>query len=179
MNEKDISPILESTILDISLASAMPVNIDGTDLLRAAASANSFAYLTMNMPPRDLREVYYIIPSLLILMAADANSPCCAKCAFSLRNVMQSRVCITKFNEEDGVVVVGNILDFLLSRSQNIDLKAISTQRTVIEHCSVIYREVARYFPWKIVDVGGLRHCVLMLRYGDTVLQTSRCVIII
>ena len=33
-------------------------------------------------------------------------------------------------------------------------------------------REIARFHPWAIVNVGGLRHCVVLLKYGDIGLQT-------
>ena len=32
--------------------------------------------------------------------------------------------------------------------------------------------EVSRYYPWKIVDVGALRHLVVLMRFGDVPLKT-------
>jgi hypothetical protein len=52
------------------------------------------------------------------------------------------------------------------------ELKQNNFIHDTVEYLAICYREFARFHPWKIVDVGALRHCVVLLKLGDVVLQT-------
>eukprot|EP01032_Pedospumella_encystans_P003454 gene3454-4082_t len=51
-------------------------------------------------------------------------------------------------------------------------MKTPGNPRSIVENLAVCYREIARFYQWKIVDVGAIRHCVILLRFGDTALKT-------
>ena len=68
--------------------------------------------------------------------------------------------------------MLSNIFQKILN-GKKPDLVTTSTHKLVVDHCTAIYREVARYYPWKVLRVGGLRHMVLVMRYGDIGLKTT------
>ena len=70
------------------------------------------------------------------------------KAAKALRGLFSSRVCIREFIETNGLVILSKIFQELLN-GKKINLHDNSTHRTIIEHCSGIYREIARYHPCK------------------------------
>lgn len=164
---------LENVILDLSLSAALPVDIRGTNLVQASASANALACLTIDMKPRELRELNYLVKPLIILLTIDLTHSASAKAALCLRTLVNSRMCISKFVEENGIGIVSNIFNNILSRGTSLNLKEPSNGKSILEHLSVVYREVAKYNPWDIVRGGCLRHNVLLLQYGDTHMQTS------
>jgi hypothetical protein len=43
---------------------------------------------------------------------------------------------------------------------------------STVESLAVCYQEFARFYPWEIVNVGALRHCVVLLKVGAVNLQT-------
>lgn len=151
----------------------MPVDIRGANLIFASASANALACVTVNMPPRELRELEYLIKPLIILLTIDLNHPCSAKAALCLQTLMKSRICISQFYKENGIRITSNIFNAILSGGKDVNLNVPSNHKTILEHLSCVYREVAKFYPWDIVDVGCLRHCVLLLLYGDSKLKTT------
>lgn len=155
------------------VSTVVPVDIRGSNLIIASASANALGCITVNMPPRALRELEYLVKPLIILLTIDLEHPCSAKAALCLMTLMRSRMCITRFVEESGIRIVSNIFNAILSRGSDLDLKTPSTYRTILEYLSTVYREVAKFYPWEIVDVGCLRHNVLLLTHGDSHLQTT------
>ena len=171
--EEERKKHLENVILDLSLSSAMPVDIRGTNLINASASANALGCITVKMLPRELRELEYLVKPLLILLTIDLTHPLSAKASFCLQTMMRSRMCISRFYEENGIRITANIFNAIFSRGKSLNLLEPSTHKSILENLSVVYRENAKYYPWDLVKVGCLRHCVLSLTYGDSQLQTS------
>lgn len=162
---------LDDLLLELSLAAAMPIGTAGRDYIKATSAANSFANHTKTMNPGQLREMKHGVGPLLTLLVADVDDPVAGKAALGLRSLMSSRACILQFIELDGLMVISKIFQQLMN-GKKIDLETPSTHRTIVEHCSACYREIARYYPWKVVRVGALRQCVTIIKYGDIVLKT-------
>jgi hypothetical protein len=78
---------------------------------------------------------------------------------------------MTSFFNLEGLETVSSILNRLLG-SKKVDLTTPSIHRTIIEHIAVMYREIGRFYPWKIVGVDGIRHAVILLKFGDRPLKT-------
>jgi hypothetical protein len=164
---------INNLILDLSLASTLPIGVHGRDFIRATASANALMCRTKEMQPRELRELEYSIGPLLSMLANDIEDPVAAKCASGIRYLMPSRICMSQLLSQDGLFVIARVLDELLSSNSTVDLKCASVGREIVEHLSVCYREIGRFYPWEIVKVGALRHSIVLLRFGDEVLKTS------
>lgn len=162
---------INDLILDLSLASQFPVGVDGVNFIRAAASSNALVCRTQVMQPKELRELEYAIGPLLAMVVSDIDNPVAAKAAYGIRSLMPSRVCMNQFLDQGGLIIISRILDTLLGRDK-IDMKTPSLHREIVEHLSACYREMGRFFPWPLVKSGALRHCVVLLRYGDIILQT-------
>ena len=109
---------------------------------------------------------------MLTLLWNDIDLPVAAKAAQSIRSLMPSRTCMIEFIELEGLQVLSNIFQKILN-GKKPDLVTTSTHKLIIDHATAIYREVARYYPWKVLRVGGLRHMVLVMRYGDIGLKTT------
>ena len=162
MDEAQIKDI----ILELSLASALPLNIHGRNFIRAAAAANILSHHTQTLPATELKKFSFAVGPLLTLLSMDIDNPVAAKAAYGLRSLLNSRVNLGRFLDLDGLDVIANILNTLMGRKM-IDLKVESTHRTIVDHALTIYREVAFVYPWKVVNVGALRHLVLVLEFGD------------
>mmetsp|Transcript_21887 Transcript_21887/g.36625 ORF Transcript_21887/g.36625 Transcript_21887/m.36625 type:complete len:754 (+) Transcript_21887:62-2323(+) len=163
--------VINDLILELSLLSSLPIAAAGRDLMRATAAANSLACRTKEMELKELRTFEWTIQPLLDILVIDVEKPVAAKAALGLRTLMGSRICMARLVDVNGLIVVSRVLDILLAKRVN-DMKTPCTARSVVEHLVVVYREVARFYQWKIVDIGGIRHCVILLRFGDVVLQT-------
>ena len=146
----------------------------GRNLQLAASAANSFAYHAERMKPKQLKSLDCAIGPLLRLMYADVDNPVAAKSALGIRMLMSSRHCILEFMEQEGLLVISKIFDILMGFNM-IDFNEPSTHRAIVENCIVCYREISRFYPWKIVDVGGLRHLVVLVRYANTEIKTIAC----
>ena len=166
--------IFDDLILELSLASALPLNMYGRNLQLAASAANSFAYHAENMKPKEIKLLDCAIGPLLHLMYADIDNPVAAKSALGIRMLMASRHCILEFMHQDGLLIISKIFDILMGFNM-INFREPSTHRSIVENCIVCYREISRYYPWKIVDVGGLRHLVILVRYANTEIKTVAC----
>ena len=111
------------------------------------------------------------------------------KAAKALRGLFNSRVCVREFVECNGLVILAKILQDLMN-GKKINLHEHSTHRTIIEHCSGMYREIARYHPCNIllngyksysnycclgdvVKSGGLRNCKVLLTFGDLTIRIT------
>lgn len=162
---------INDLILELSLASTHPIGSGGRDLLLASAAANSLACRTKEMHLKELRTFEWTIKPLLDILVIDLENPVAAKAALGLRMLMPSRICMTRLIESDGLPIIARVLDILLAKHVS-DMKHHCTAREVVENLAVCYREIARFHQWKIVDVGGIRHCVILLRFGDVPLQT-------
>ena len=163
----------DDLILDLSLASAFPVGIEGQDLFRGAASTQALAYRTEKMNKYELRELEHTMGPLLGLLANDVNHPIAAKAAYGIRTLIPSRACLNRYVENDGVQIMARVFDQLLSNS--VDLHTISDTRTIVENLAVVYRELARFYNTAIVTHGAIRHCVRMINYGDSVIRGTAC----
>jgi len=73
--------VIDDLILDLSLASSLPIGLDGRNFTHAASAANTFAYYTSKMRPKELKQLEYAIGPLLILIQADIDNPVAAKAA--------------------------------------------------------------------------------------------------
>jgi hypothetical protein len=166
--------VINDLVLELSLASALPVGLHGRNLRLAASAANSFAYHAERMSAKELKHLEYAIGPLLSLLYVDIDNPVSSKAALGLKILMASRVCILRFMELDGLLIISKIFDILMGYDM-IDFNVPSIHRSIVEHCSICYREVARFYPWKIVDVGALRHLVILMRFGDVNLKTIAC----
>ena len=87
----------ENLILDLSLASAYPVGIEGQDLFRGAASTQALAYRTEKMEKHELRELEHTMGPLLGLLANDIYHPIAAKSAYGIRTLVPSRACLNSY----------------------------------------------------------------------------------
>ena len=82
----------DDLILDLSLASAFPVGIEGQDLFRGAASTQALAYRTEKMDKHELRELEHTMGPLLGLLANDVHHPIAAKSAYRRFIVRQGKL---------------------------------------------------------------------------------------
>lgn len=162
---------INSLILELSLITLLPVGVRGRDYAHATAAANAIANRTTTMDKQDLRVFEWIIEPLLKFMIQDIEDPSASKAAFALRTLMKSRICISRLIECDGLKTISQILDIILAKRTG-ELKTLNHIRSLVENFAICYREIARFYPWKIVDVGSIRHCVVILKYGDVALQT-------
>ena len=165
------SDTLDDLILELSLAAALPIGVSGRNYILATSAANIFSIKTKELSSNQVKEFSHGIQPLLALLWNDIDHPCAGKAALSLRSLMISRSCILEFLELNGLEIISKIFQKLLN-GKKPDLITQSTHRTIVEHCSACYREVGRYYPWKIVRVGCLRQTVTILRYGDMPLKT-------
>ena len=62
-------------------------------------------------------------------------------------------------------------MDILLSKNLQ-DLTYENNNRSIVTNLAEIYREIARFYPWDLVNVGGIKHCVVLFKYGDINLKT-------
>jgi hypothetical protein len=162
---------LDDLVLELSLAAALPVGSQGRNYILATSAANVFSLKAKEMPPSGVKTLSHGIQPLLTLLWNDIDHPCAGKAALSLRSLMTSRSCILEFIDLNGIEVISKIFQKLLN-GKKPDLVTQSTHRTIVEHCSACYREIGRYYPWKIVRAGALRQIVSILRYGDMPLKT-------
>ena len=165
----DHASTLEELILDLSLASAFPIGVGGSNMFKGTASMQALGYRTAQMQKHELKDLEYVMGPLLGLLATDLNHPIAAKAAFGIRTLIPSRMCLNRFVECDGFHIMGKVLDTLLVSST--DLHELSDTRSIVECMAIVYREAARYFDKAIVSVGALRHCVRMLHYGDSTIR--------
>ncbi len=163
--------VINDLILELSLASSNPIGVNGRSYIQASAAASALGNRTAMMDKKELRTFEWTILPLLDLLKLDINNPVAAKAAYGLRTLMPSRICMTRYMELDGLGIMARILDILLAK-KIAELKTQSSFRSVVEHLAVCYREIARFYQWEIVNVGGIRHCVIILRFGDVELQT-------
>jgi hypothetical protein len=162
---------LDDLILELSLAASIPVGIQGTNYIHATSASNSFALQAVEMPAARKKQLANGIAPLLALLSNDIDHPVAGKSAMSLRALMSSRTCMSELIELNGLQVISAIFQKLFS-GRKPDLVNPSTHRIIVEHCAAVFREVGRFYPWKIVRVGILRHVVVILRYGDISLKT-------
>lgn len=166
------SAAISDLVLELSLAASLPLGIEGRSKLQASAAASALASRTECMDKTELRNYTWTIPPLLALLVQDVESPIASKSSKGLMTLMYSRVCMASFIENDGLVTISRVLSILLAKHTS-DLRIISDHRYVVEHLAVCYREIARFYQWKLVNAGGIRHCVLLLKFGDITLQTA------
>jgi hypothetical protein len=167
----DNSPeAISDIVLGIHLASALPTGLDGHNDMLASASVCSLLSRTKYMKPKLLRNFEYSIKPLLMLLSKDLDSPLTIKTAACLRSLMFSRICMADFLKNDGLLIIAQIFDTIFKDTDNLTLS--SMQHELLQHLAACYRDIGRIFPWNIVKVGALRHCVLLLRFGDVFLKT-------
>lgn len=163
----------DDLILDLSLASAYPVGIEGQDLFRGAASTQALAYRTEKMEKHELRELEHTMGPLLGLLANDIYHPIAAKSAYGIRTLVPSRACLNSYVDNGGIPIMARVFDQLLSSS--CDLFTITDTRSIVENLGVVYRELARFYGTDIVNHGAIRHCVRMINYGDPIIRGISC----
>ena len=164
--------VINDLVLELSLASTLPIGSGGRDLMRASAAANAMASRTQYMERNELRDFEWTIQPLLDILIIDLNNPMTEKAALALRTLMPSRICMGRFLEKGGLDAASRVLDILLTKKVADMKNKGSVARMVVEHLAVCYREIARFYQWRLVDAGGIRHCVLLLRFGDIALKT-------
>ncbi len=166
------SAAINDLVLELSLAAALPMGIEGRNKIQASAAASALASRTECMDKAELRTYGWTIPPLLALLVQDVESPIAAKASKGLMTLMYSRICMASFIESDGLTTISRVLSILLAKHSS-QLHIISDCRSVVEHLAICYREIARFYQWKLVNAGGIRHCVLLLKFGDITLQTA------
>ena len=169
--EAECIEIINGLILDLSLVTCLPVAAQGRDKIRAAAAANSIAYYTTAMSKTELRNFKWTVQPLLDILIVDIDNPLTTKAALALKTLMFSRVCMIHLIECEGLKRIASVLDILLSKNV-ADLRQKNFYNDTVQYLAVCYQELARFYPWEIVNVGALRHCVVLLKLGDVVLQT-------
>ena len=165
--------IIDDLMLDLSLASALPLASGGRDMIRVIASINAIGCIAKGLTPHELKALEYAISPLLSLMAADIEEPSAEKAAFALSCLMASRVCLNQLVNSGGLLTIGKVFDALLSIDRNLDLEIGSVSRHLVENLSLVYRSVSLFFPWEVVRVGAIRHCVMILRRGGLTAKTN------
>lgn len=165
MNKDPVDRISE-LILDLSLATSLPLGPNGRDYVRASAAASSMANQTSKLEKKDIRNYEWTIPAVLNILIVDIDHPVASKAALALRTLMCSRICMNRLIESDGMQTIGKVIDIMLAK-KTPELKRAGETHSLVEHLFVVYREIARFYPWNIVNVGGIRHCVIILRHGD------------
>jgi hypothetical protein len=169
--EENTTVTVDELILELSLASNQPIGAGCRNLYIATAAANSIYDRIKDMEVKQLRTYQWTVPPLLEVLILDADHPLTAKAALVLRGLMPSRICIARLIECNGLKYITQVLDILLARNL-IDMKVLCTPRSIVENLIVCYREIARYYPWDIVNAGAIRHGVMLLKYGDVMIQT-------
>jgi hypothetical protein len=167
MEETDI----DALIVELTLATALPLGLEGRNVTRATGASNALACLSEGLDKTELRQLAGAVPTMLNLLTIDIDAPASCKAALALRQLMRSRMCMATFLDREGLIEISGILSTLLS-NKKLDFSEPSLHRISIEHMAAIYREVGRFYPWKIVEVNGLRHCVTLLKKGDRQLKT-------
>jgi hypothetical protein len=162
---------IDDIILELALASALPVNIRGRNFVKAAAAANTLAFHTSKLAPKELKSLVFAIGPLLVLMGIDVDNPVTSKAALGLRSLIASRVCLAAFLERKGLEIMAKSLNTLMGHTI-VDLINESIQRTLVVHCINMYRDIAAVRPWDVVNIGGLRHLVICLEHGDMDLKS-------
>lgn len=125
---------IDDIILELSLAAALPINIYGRNLVKAAAAANILADYTSKMEPKHLKHMEFAVGPLLTLFGSDLDNPVAAKAALGLETLLPSRVCLHRFMELDGDDVVAGILNRLMGDNM-VDLRGESNRKTLVVHC--------------------------------------------
>ena len=134
-------------MLDLSLASALPLSYGGRNIIGVIASINAIGCIAKSLAPQELKALEYAIGPLLSLMAADIEGPSARKAAFALSILMACRVCMNQLVSSEGLVTIGKVFDALLSADRNIDLEADSNNRNVLENLAIVYKSVSLFFP--------------------------------
>jgi hypothetical protein len=164
--------VINNLLLDLSLVSALPVGLEGRDFIKATSSTSALVSRTLHMKPHELKDLCYTLGPLLTLLITDLNNPVAEKAAYGIRTLMPSRVCMNAFLEMDGLNVVSRVFDAHLGANP-IDLAIPSIERNTIEHLSCVYRDIGRFYPWRITQAGGVRHLVILMRKGDMILKSN------
>ena len=162
---------IDDIVLELSLAAALPINIIGRNLVKAAAAANILADYTSKLPPKELRFLEFAVGPLLVLFSTDLDNPVAAKAALGLETLLPSRVCLKRFIDLGGDARITTVLNKLMGNTM-VNLTEESVRRSLVVHCIQMYRIVAGVDPWKIVNNGGLRHLVICLDNGDMELKS-------
>lgn len=163
--------VINDLILELSLVTAMPINAGGRNLVRASAAATALGNITSKLDIKELRKFEWTVEPLVRLLLVDIDDPLAAKTAYAIRTLMSSRVCMTKLIDTGGLADLAKVLDIMCSK-RTTEMKGLTIVHSLVENLAICYREIARFHNWKLVEVGGLRHCVALLRYGDVTLQT-------
>lgn len=144
----------------------------GSNFILAASASNALANRAGELTPQELKKLEHSVESLLSLMRNNEGSnPVVVKAALSLRTLLASRVNLLKFIQLEGMFTIGQVFSRTLV-GKKVDLKKLSLDRSVVEHCCVINREVGRFYPWQIVNNGMIPHLITILRIGDIQLQS-------
>lgn len=169
LNEK-----ITNLLLDLSLLTAKPTShiSKERDSVYAVAAANSMAYRTRGLHKTQLRNFAYVVDPLFRLLVLDVESSVASKAAYALSMLMQSRLCMTALIECDGIDIIYKILSTVLPNNLPKLREPSNNILILVQSLAICYREIARFYPWKLVNSGALRHCVTMLNHGNVELQT-------
>ena len=171
------SRVLDDLVYELSLATARPFPSKPYNLTRATAAAEALSSYMGCMRPQELKLLEFTLGPLLYLLQLATKTtftsiePVAVTAASSITRLLPSRKCMSAFISERGMEVIFEIFDDLFSDA-SLDLVNPSPIRSLIEHCAIIYREIARYYPDEVVSSGSLRFFVQMLRIGDAALKT-------
>ena len=165
---------LSEIMLDLALAANQPMNVGGRDGTLTVAAVNALGCITQSMGLKELRALEYAVaPLLVLLQQSDIDDPVVEKSSFALRTLMSSRICMREFMSKEGLIIIGKLFDFLLGIDLDLDLHVPSHYTIVLEHLCQIYKDISVHYPWDIIRIGGLRHCVSLLRRGVPGLQAT------
>lgn len=93
---------LDDLILELSLATSLPIPMQGRNYIHATSAANSFSRHSENLDKTSLKQLIHSIKPLLTLLWNDIDLPVASKAAQSLRSLMPSRTCMIEFIDLDG-----------------------------------------------------------------------------
>jgi hypothetical protein len=95
----------------------------------------------------------------------DTDHPLTAKAAFVLGELMPSRIWIARLIE-------CNRLKYVTGTGYSISSQSERYEGAIVENFIVCYRGIASDYQWDIVDAGAIRHGMIQLKYGDTMIHT-------
>lgn len=171
---QDLNEKITTQLLDLSLLTAKPTahNSKERDSIFAVAAANSMAYRTRGLHKTQLRNFAHIVDPLFRLLVLDVESSVASKAAYALSMLMQSRLCMSALIECDGINIIFKILSTVLPNNLSKLRDPSNNILILVQSLAICYREIARFYPWELVNSGALRHCVTMLNNGNVELQT-------
>ena len=158
-------------VSELCLGTSFPLGTGKRSLVASSAAATSIGNILGTMPTSELKSYRWLVEPLITLMKTDIYNTACSKASYALKTLMFSHVCIVELIESELLQYLAKIMEVLLSKNVS-DIGKKCDNRNLVENLAICYREVSRSYLWDIVNVGGIRHCVILMKHGDTAIKT-------